>query len=95
MRVRTAGSGQEAIDAIEHELPSLVVLDLTMPVTTGSDVARKVRSFGQPTPILLITGDGRAREKARAIGAYAYLQKPFEVADLLSAVERGLQPPSA
>lgn len=89
-QVRTVATGGEALNAIQEDAPALLVLDLTMPLTDGSQVASELRSRGKSVPILLITGDGRASEKAFAVGAYGYLQKPFDVNELVSAVRRGL-----
>jgi len=88
--VTMAANGGEALKAIADSPPSLIVLDLTMPLATGSEVARRAREAKAETPILLVTGDGRAREKAQAIGAYAYLEKPFDVTELVAAVRQGL-----
>ena len=48
------------------------------------------REWCDGLPIVLITADGRAAEKARQIGAYAYLHKPFELDALLAAIQQGL-----
>ncbi len=89
--VQTAGDGREAlVEAAQHP-PALVVLDLTLPVLRGDEVARTLRTeHGPSLPILVITADGEAHTKAEQAGAYAYLRKPFEVVELLAAVRRGL-----
>lgn len=92
LEVKAASNGSEAMDLITQQVPALLVLDLTMPVRGGSEVARELRSRGRNVPILLITGDGHAAEEAQAVGAYAYLRKPFEVPDLVTAVRSGLEP---
>jgi len=48
-------------------------------------------AHGKDVPILVITADGRAAEKARRVGAFDYLHKPFEFDDLIAAVTRGLE----
>jgi DNA-binding response OmpR family regulator len=68
-----------------------MVLDMTLPVVDGYEVARSIRAtHGQRVPILVITADGQAAEKAHRVGAYAYVRKPFDVAELVDAVRRGL-----
>lgn len=70
----------------------LVVLDITLPVLSGYEVAKALRGrHGGSPPILAITADGRAAEKSRQLGAFTYLSKPFDVDDLLSAVRAGLR----
>ena len=89
LAVVAAADGRAALDAIARERPALVVLDMSLPLVDGYGVAAALqRSYGADIPILLITADGRAAEKARRTGARAYLHKPFEVDDLVRAVRR-------
>jgi DNA-binding response OmpR family regulator len=74
----------------------LLIVDVTLPVLSGQGVAAIVRRIrGKALPVLVITADGEAAEKARRVDAYAYLQKPFELEDLLHQVRRGLNPSPA
>ena len=91
MEVQTAGDGWHALGWIVRERPALVVLDMTLPNLDGNDVAYGLRTaHAADVPILLVTGDPRAAEKAEQVGAFAYLRKPFTVDDLVDAVRRGL-----
>lgn len=94
LQVKSASTGSDAIRSVEQEAPDLLVLDLTMPTQSGTEVAEEIRSQQPTIPILLITGDGHAREKAKVVGAYDYLHKPFEMNELIAAVKRGLNPPA-
>jgi DNA-binding response OmpR family regulator len=94
--VETAADGRRALELASARRPDLVVLDLTLPILTGDDVANGLRSiYGATVPILAITADGEAEQKARTAGAFGYLRKPFELDDLMAAVRRGLDGPSA
>lgn len=88
--VDMARDGQQALDRASQERPALVVLDITLPILDGYAVATALRERYGLVPILAMTADGRARQKARRVGAYAYLRKPFELDDLVRMVERGL-----
>jgi DNA-binding response OmpR family regulator len=89
--VETARDGREALDRALVSRPVLAVLDFGLPHLSGNRVAEGLRMVaGAPIPILLITADGKAQEKAQQVGAYAYLRKPFEVKELVAAVRRGL-----
>lgn len=89
--VQTASNGEEALNVAEQRRPALVVLDMALPILNGDDVAAGLRStYGDEIPILVVTADGRAAAKAERIGAFDYLQKPFDIDDLVSAVQRGL-----
>jgi CheY-like chemotaxis protein len=91
LAVVTAADGHEALDRVVEQVPDLVVLDLTLPEMSGYAVARGLRSGrARPLPILLITADGQAPLKARSVGAYAFLRKPFTIDELLDAVRTGL-----
>ena len=91
MSVTTAVNGRDAVSLVEHEVPDLMVLDVTLPILSSSNVASHLREMsGRPVPVLVITGDGHAREKARQLGAYTYLRKPFDLTEFLNAVRVGL-----
>jgi CheY-like chemotaxis protein len=89
--VATAANGREAVEVARDRKPALVVLDMALPILNGDGVAAELhRTYGGEVPILVITADGRAAAKAQRVGAYDYLQKPFNLDDLISAVQRGL-----
>ncbi len=90
MTVGIAGDGREALQRAAEQKPSLVVLDLTLPIVDGFQVADQIRQQYGMVPILAITADGRAAAKARRVGAFAYLRKPFELDALVELVRRGL-----
>ena len=89
--VQTVGDGREALDWLGKHRPALIVLDVGLPIIGGDGVAAGARAIhGDAVPILIITADGHAREKARRIGAFDYLHKPFDIDDLVAVVERKL-----
>jgi CheY-like chemotaxis protein len=89
--VETASDGSEALKVAQAQRPALVVLDMGLPIIDGYGVASGLRTtYGQDVPILVVTADGRAAEKARRVGAYSYLSKPFDLSDFVDAVRRGL-----
>ncbi|HEY7293979.1 MAG TPA: response regulator [Dehalococcoidia bacterium] len=92
LTVATAGDGRAALDLLAARRPALLVLDMSLPLVDGYGVAAGLRAaYGADVPILLVTADGRAAEKARRLGARAYLHKPFEVDELVRAVQRIIQ----
>ena len=86
--VETAANGAEALRAVERSRPSLVLLDMRMPVLDGWGFARALKERGLQLPILVMTAAQNARRWAEEIGADGHLAKPFELPDLLDAVER-------
>jgi DNA-binding response OmpR family regulator len=94
--VVVARDGQEAIDAIHRERPALVLLDVMMPIKTGFDVCHEVRSSDavRDTCILMLTAKGRDTDVAKglALGANAYMTKPFSTRELVQKVREMLTP---
>lgn len=86
--VQTATNGAEALRAVDREEPCLVLLDMRMPVLDGWGFAQAVRERGLTLPIVVMTAAQDARHWADEIGAAGFLAKPFELMDLLVAVER-------
>jgi two-component system chemotaxis response regulator CheY len=89
--VLTAANGAEALAVIERQRPGLLVLDMRMPVLDGWGVAQQLAARGIRLPILVMTAARDARRWAAEIGATGYVDKPFNIADLLTAVERAVQ----
>ncbi len=90
-----ARDGQEAIDAIARERPALVLLDVMMPVKTGFDVCHEVRADEalRDTLIVMLTAKGRDTDVAKglALGANAYMTKPFSTKELVQKVREMLE----
>jgi len=94
--VALAGDGEAALQAIQANPPDLVILDVMMPKLNGFDVCQRIRSDPrwQAVRVLMLTAKGREVEMARglALGADAYVTKPFSTKDLVAEVRRLLQP---
>lgn len=89
--VLVARDGQEALDVIVRDRPDLVLLDVMMPKKTGYEVCQAVRAIDdlQATRILMLTAKGRDTDLAKgvALGADAYMTKPFSTRDLVQKVK--------
>ena len=89
--VTAVADGARAIALIRNERPAVLVLDLTLPGADGFAVAEAVRDVhGDAVPIVVVTADHSARDKAAAIGAVGHLGKPFDIDELTQLVERAL-----
>jgi RNA polymerase sigma factor (sigma-70 family) len=87
-RVITAGEGAEALAKVATEMPSAIVLDMMMPGMNGWEFAREFRArYGEGAPIMVLTAATSAAKRAQEIGAQGYLNKPFDIAELVQAVE--------
>ncbi len=85
-RPRLVDTGGGALDAMEHDPPDLVVLDLRLPDTDGRTVCRQARRAGHSMPILMLTALDRVGDRVLGLdaGADDYLAKPFAVEELLA-----------
>jgi len=94
--VVAAADGLEAVRAVRSMRPSLVILDLELPLLDGRAVAFELRAaYGPSLPIVVVTATGQAAEAADGINPCAYLHKPFDVDGFLTLVWRCLASPSA
>lgn len=86
--VAAVANGELALEAFKELNPTLVVLDLKMPVMDGLLTAKEINSI-KPTPIILITGESCEKKAAEAIevGISAYLVKPISKKHLVPAIE--------
>jgi two-component system response regulator MprA len=86
--VRTAEDGVLALEAVAHETPDLVVLDVTMPRLDGLGVCRRLRTDGNDVPILVLTARQGVSDRVAGLdaGADDYLAKPFALEELLARV---------
>ncbi len=93
-QVQLARDGQEAVDAILAHRPDLVLLDVMMPHKSGFDVCQEVRAHPgvRDTRILMLTAKGRDTDVAKglALGANAYMTKPFSTKELVEKVREML-----
>jgi DNA-binding response OmpR family regulator len=89
-RVQIARDGQEALDALARELPDLVLLDVMLPRVSGYDVCQRMREnpAWRGVRVLMLTAKGREVEvsKGMALGADAYVTKPFSTQELLAQI---------
>lgn len=84
-----ARDGDEALLEVERFRPDLVLLDVMMPRRDGYEVCQQLRSSGwSDLKIVLLTAKGRETEitKGLALGADAYVTKPFSTSDLVDTV---------
>jgi two-component system nitrogen regulation response regulator GlnG len=93
MTLRLATTAEEAFLEIARELPDVVVLDIHLPDATGLAAFHKIRELDARIPVILITGHGTTDLAIEAMkeGAYEYLLKPLELAELRALIERAIQ----
>ena len=93
-RVLEAGDGAEALSSVKRERPGLILMDVTMPGTSGWNAVRALRDdlATRDIPIIVITGlsDPWDRDVSIAAGCDVYLSKPVPPPLLLAEVRKFL-----
>ena len=90
--VRTAGSGQAALAALERSWPALVVVDVMMPGMDGFELCRRIKRIAD-LPIIVLSAVDAGEAKVLALQEYAedYIVKPFNPDELVARVQRILR----
>jgi two-component system response regulator FixJ len=90
--VRTYQSGVELLKAAGNLEPGCILLDIRMPGMDGLEVQAALRDKGITLPVIIMTGHGDVTLAVQAMkaGALDFIEKPFEKAVLLSALEHGI-----
>jgi DNA-binding response OmpR family regulator len=90
--VETVADGAAALEALGHQVPELVVLDLMLPKVNGLEIARWLREKGD-LPIIMLTARGSETDRIAGLemGADDYVVKPFSPQELVSRVRAVLR----
>ncbi|NIA24720.1 MAG: response regulator [Gammaproteobacteria bacterium] len=90
-QVSEARDGREAIESVMKEPPDLVLLDVMMPKLDGFDVLRRLRTHPSAanTSVILLTARTMPEDRVRGLdlGADDYINKPFDVEELVARVK--------
>jgi len=85
-RVLGAANGLEGLEVVQQSPPDLILLDLHLPLMDGKEFARELARREIHIPLIVVSAAIEAEEWAEAMGAVAYLSKPFELEELNIAV---------
>jgi len=87
--VCAAADGKAALEMVNEDF-SVVLLDLRMPVMDGMETLKVIRERHPDLPVLIMSAHGDVRDAVRAmkLGAFDYIQKPFEADELLGLVRQ-------
>jgi two-component system OmpR family response regulator len=94
--VERAGSGREALAAVERRRPDLIVLDVMLPDLDGFAVARRLRQnegAGTRVPVIFLTARDTTADKVEGLrlGVDDYVTKPFSIEELIERVKAVLR----
>lgn len=87
-----AGDGAQGVETAHREKPDLILMDLSLPILSGWDAARELKSSDETRPIPIIALSAHAlegeRQKALAAGCDEFETKPVDLARLLEKMAR-------
>ncbi len=92
--IAVAMDGESALEAVEDDLPDLILLDIMMPDIDGFEVCKRLK--GNPEtdniPIVFLSALTEEKEKQKGLdfGAVDFITKPFEVSEIQSKVKKYL-----
>ncbi len=88
----SADRAEQALAFLEFENYDLILTDLAMPGISGQQLLKRVKQTHPDTPVIVISGNSSDEEgqSSLALGAFAYLTKPFRLEDVEDTVNRAL-----
>jgi DNA-binding NtrC family response regulator len=88
--VRTANTGRAALVAFAEFSPDVVLLDVTLPDTTGIDLLAQFKMYSETSAIIMMSGSGTLDRvvESMKLGAETFLQKPFDYETLTAVLEQ-------
>ncbi len=93
MAVEITGDGQSGLEAFRRSTPSVVVLDLRLPVMSGRDVCQEIKRQSPTVPVIMLSAMSDVSDKVLLLelGADDYVTKPFSPRELLARVRAALR----
>ncbi len=90
--VLTVQSGEECLDIIEEELPSLVLLDIWLPGIDGIETLKRIKSKHPQMQVIMISGHGTVESAVSTtkLGAFDFVEKPLSLDKIVLAVNHAL-----
>lgn len=75
--------------------PDVVLLDVNLPGLDGIELCRRIKQTSPKTPVIMLTvqAESEAVQRGLRAGATTYLAKPFEINQLMAALDNALRPP--
>ncbi len=88
-----ATNGNAGLELFHKKSPGVVILDLRMPEIDGMEVLRQIKTANHEIPVIIITAHGEVRSAVEAVklGAYDFLNKPFDNEEIVLTVKRAIE----
>ncbi|MEW6067447.1 MAG: response regulator [Nitrospirota bacterium] len=88
--VRYATNALEAISSINTYGPDVIILDLKIPGMDGIEILKTIKKLHQTIEVIMLTGHGDTKsvEEGMKSGAFEYIMKPIDIAELTSKIDK-------
>jgi CheY-like chemotaxis protein len=92
-QVDTASRREEALQKLDKELPSLILLDVLLSGSDGRDLCREIKADPQTKdiPVIILSGHPSAALQFQSYGADDFISKPFQTQDLLGKLQQQMK----
>ncbi len=89
----TAATGKKALDRVKEERPATALIDLKLEDMSGLEVLREIKECSHSTECIVLTGYASRASAIEAVnlGAYGYVQKPYDMDQLLLTIQRAVE----
>ena len=86
-------TGKAALDRIEEETPAVALIDLKLEDMSGLELMGRIKEYCPDTECIVLTGYASQASAIEAVnlGAYSYMQKPYDMEQLLMTIRRALE----
>ncbi len=96
IEVLTAASGEEALDMVSKDKPTLVLLDIKMSGIDGIETLRRIRQTNEDLKVIMVTGkkpdEEDSLQQCQQLGILGYIHKPLKLEELEQAVLKEIKP---
>lgn len=92
-QILEAGNGDAGMMMFVQKKPDVIILDINLPGKNGLEVLKEIRAISVDTPVIIFTAFGTSERaiEAMKLGAFDYLEKPFELDEFVLTVERAFE----
>jgi two-component system response regulator PilR (NtrC family) len=91
--VSVADNGEKGIEAVKKDIYDLIITDMKMPKVSGLELLKSVKQISPDTIVVVFTAFGTTKSAVEAmkLGAYDYIQKPFQMDNIRLVVKNALE----
>lgn len=85
-----ASNGKEAVEKFRelNPPPDIIIMDHRMPLMSGIDALGEILDFNRNARVIFVSADEAVKEQTIALGAREFIKKPFDIRQLLIAIEK-------